>query len=216
MQQIILTQKDTLARKVKSALEEFFSTAGECNFSITQASELSEIVLRVKKAPRSIVVLDFAEDEMRCVSLLLRLLKERQRIEILITNSGMPPQLIHCLFRCGVKGHLDTQANSQAICQAIIALQRQHYYLSPVIVSQFIEWVKVGAGSFIQNLSLTDSFLIYFAANERAADKVCFALNMTRRTMKRHLGKLYKKLFVNNIKGLRNLYSSFLFQNSES
>ena len=211
MKSIILTQRDDAVRnRLKTVLREALTKKQEQSFSIVEITNESAILSAAKKLPESIVVLDFNAEEVQGIRYLVNLLHMKLSINLLVIHKNIAPQLIHCLLQNDVRGHL--ACNFQFVDQAVMGLAQRCHYLSPKVVDCFVDWHKTSSGNFIQNLSLIDSLLMYFIAESRSSQEMCFALNIAKRTLERRLKNLYRKLFIKNIKELRVLSRSFLFR----
>jgi len=169
---------------------------------VGEASDGAEAVKLAGELNPDVILMDLRMPGMDGLTAIERLAKEQPEIAIVILTTFDEDELMVRGLRAGAKGFLLKDTQRDTLFESIRAAARGETLLKPDVMARLLAQTQApsGAKSQPENVDLTEREMevLQAAAQGKTSKEIAFALGISERTIKAHLGSIYQKLGVDS------------------
>ena len=169
---------------------------------VCEASDGAEAVKLAGELNPDVILMDLRMPGMDGLTAIERLAKEQPEIAIVILTTFDEDELMVRGLRAGAKGFLLKDTQRDTLFESIRAAARGETLLKPDVMARLLAQTQApsGAKSQPENVDLTEREMevLQAAAQGKTSKEIAFALGISERTIKAHLGSIYQKLGVDS------------------
>ncbi len=169
---------------------------------VGEASDGAEAVKLAGELNPDVVLMDLRMPGMDGLAAIERLAEEQPKIAIVILTTFDEDELMVRGLRAGAKGFLLKDTQRDTLFESIRAAARGETLLKPDVMARLLAQTQApsGAKSQPENVDLTEREMevLQAAAQGKTSKEIAFALGISERTVKAHLGSIYQKLGVDS------------------
>lgn len=154
------------------------------------------------KAPADIILLDMHLPRKDGVEITKDLKAQHPKVKILIHTMSELIEEIESVVKLGVNGYILKTAGSEELITAIKLVSHGSSYFSNSVMNSFIRSALDGRINPIRSLTPTEIKVLNLIYQERSHDQIAAELEITKGTLKNHLGNMFRKLNVKTEVGL--------------
>ena len=175
--------------------EEGFELVGE-------ATDGAEAVELAGELHPDVILMDLRMPGMDGLTAIEQLAEKQPEIAIVILTTFNEDDLMVRGLRAGAKGFLLKDTNRETLFDSIRAAARGETLLKPDVMARLLSQTQTPSGSKsqLENVDLTEREMevLQAAAQGKTSKEIAFALGISERTVKAHLGSVYQKLGVDS------------------
>jgi NarL family two-component system response regulator YdfI len=175
--------------------EEGFELVGE-------ATDGAEAVELAGELHPDVILMDLRMPGMDGLTAIEQLAEKQPEIAIVILTTFNEDDLMVRGLRAGAKGFLLKDTNRETLFDSIRAAARGETLLKPDVMARLLSQTQTPSGSKsqLENVDLTEREMevLQAAAQGKTSKEIAFALGISERTVKAHLGSIYQKLGVDS------------------
>jgi len=175
--------------------EEGFDLVGE-------ASDGAEAVKLAGELNPDVILMDLRMPGMDGLTAIEQLAERQPEIAIVILTTFNEDDLMVRGLRAGAKGFLLKDTNRETLFDSIRAAARGETLLKPDVMARLLAQTQSPSGAKPQpeSMDLTEREMevLQAAAQGKTSKEIAFALGISERTVKAHLGSIYQKLGVDS------------------
>ena len=205
-QQKILVADDHFV--VKGGLEMILSKHYS-DFQIDFASDLNEILSKIKKHTFDLIILDADFEEDNSINFISDIFVIQPQITILI-YSGLDEDLYAPkFFELGVMGFLSKLSNESDIITAIACVLKGEHYLSKNMKDKLLKGLLKRTKDPINTLSKREFEIMSLLAKGNGNLEISNKLNIRPTTISTYKKRIFKKLKITNLSELIELFKIY-------
>jgi NarL family two-component system response regulator YdfI len=169
---------------------------------VGEASDGAEAVKLAGELHPDVILMDLRMPGMDGLTAIEQLAETQPEIAIVILTTFNEDDLMVRGLRAGAKGFLLKDTDRETLFESIRAAARGETLLKPDVMSRLLAQTGApsGAKSQPENIDLTEREMevLQAAAQGKTSKEIAFALGISERTVKAHLGSIYQKLGVDS------------------
>jgi len=169
---------------------------------VGEASDGAEAVQLARELHPDVILMDLRMPGMDGLTAIEQLAEKQPEIAIVILTTFNEDELMVRGLRAGAKGFLLKDTDRETLFDSIRAAARGETLLKPDVMSRLLAQTQApsGAKSQPENVDLTEREMevLQAAAQGKTSKEIAFALGISERTVKAHLGSIYQKLGVDS------------------
>jgi NarL family two-component system response regulator YdfI len=169
---------------------------------VGEASDGAEAVKLAGELNPDVILMDLRMPGMDGLTAIEQLAEEQPEIAIVILTTFDEDELMVRGLRAGAKGFLLKDTQRETLFESIRAAARGETLLKPDVMVRLLAQTQAptGAKSQPKNIDLTEREMevLRAAAQGKTSKEIAFALGISERTVKAHLGSIYQKLGVDS------------------
>ena len=169
---------------------------------VGEASDGAEAVELAGKLHPDVILMDLRMPGMDGLTAIEQLAEKQPEIAVVILTTFNEDDLMVRGLRAGAKGFLLKDTNREALFDSIRAAARGETLLKPDVMSRLLAQTQAPSGvkPRLENIDLTEREMevLQAAAQGKTSKEIAFALGISERTVKAHLGSIYQKLGVDS------------------
>ena len=169
---------------------------------VGEASDGAEAVQLAGELRPDVILMDLRMPGMDGLTAIEQLAEKQPEIAIVILTTFNEDELMVRGLRAGAKGFLLKDTDRKTLFDSIRAAARGEALLKPDVMSRLLAQTQApsGAKSPSANVDLTEREMevLQAAAHGKTSKEIAFALGISERTVKAHLGSIYQKLGVDS------------------
>jgi NarL family two-component system response regulator YdfI len=169
---------------------------------VGEASDGAEAVQLARELHPDVILMDLRMPGMDGLTAIEQLAEKQPEIAIVILTTFNEDELMVRGLRAGAKGFLLKDTDRETLFDSIRAAARGETLLKPDVMSRLLAQTQApsGAKSQPENVDLTEREMevLQAAAQGKTSKEIAFALGISERTIKAHLGSIYQKLGVDS------------------
>lgn len=143
-----------------------------------------------------LVLMDLSMPEMDGVEATRRLLEADDELKVLILTSFSDRERVTEALSAGAIGYLLKDSEPPDLLAAVRAAAQGHVPLDPRVAGALLPAVRTAAGNVDHGLSPREVEVLRLVAQGLANKQIARALGITERTVKAHLGRVFRELGV--------------------
>lgn len=143
-----------------------------------------------------LVLMDLSMPEMDGVEATRRLLEADDELKVLILTSFSDRERVTEALSAGAIGYLLKDSEPPDLLAAVRAAAQGHVPLDPRVAGALLPAVRTAAGAADHGLSPREVEVLRLVAQGLANKQIARALGITERTVKAHLGRVFRELGV--------------------
>ncbi len=191
--------------KASLAAHPFFTVVGEATTSI-QASEV------IERLVPDVALLDLDFPDGNGIDLIRHLAEVNCPTRILLFSAHEEEALIREAIRSGAAGYLLKGCSPEDLCAAVLALTRQGHYLDPKLADTALGLLRgketPGGRDRLWRLSPQEQRIIPLVAEGKTNKEIGLALNLSEKTVKNYIVRMFQKLGITRRSQAAALYAS--------
>jgi len=169
---------------------------------VGEASDGAEAVQLAGELRPDVILMDLRMPGMDGLTAIEQLAEKQPEIAIVILTTLNEDDLMVRGLRAGAKGFLLKDTDRETLFDSIRAAARGETLLKPDVMSRLLAQTRTQSGSNhpSENVDLTEREMevLQAAAQGKTSKEIAFALGISERTVKAHLGSIYQKLGVDS------------------
>jgi NarL family two-component system response regulator YdfI len=169
---------------------------------VGEASDGAEAVKLAGELHPDVILMDLRMPGMDGLTAIEQLAEKQPEIAIVILTTFNEDDLMVRGLRAGAKGFLLKDTDRETLFDSIRAAARGETLLKPEVMSRLLAQTGAPSGAKPQpeNVDLTEREMevLQAAAQGKTSKEIAFALGISERTVKAHLGSIYQKLGVDS------------------
>jgi len=169
---------------------------------VGEASDGAEAVQLAGELRPDVILMDLRMPGMDGLTAIEQLAEKQPEIAIVILTTFNEDDLMVRGLRAGAKGFLLKDTDRETLFDSIRAAARGETLLKPDVMSRLLAQTRTQSGSNhpSENVDLTEREMevLQAAAQGKTSKEIAFALGISERTVKAHLGSIYQKLGVDS------------------
>ena len=169
---------------------------------VGEALDGAEAVQLAWELRPDVILMDLRMPGMDGLTAIEQLAKTQPEIAIVILTTFNEDDLMVRGLRAGAKGFLLKDTDRETLFDSIRAAARGETLLKPDVIARLLAQTQApsGAKSQFENVDLTEREMevLQAAAQGKTSKEIAFALGISERTIKAHLGSIYQKLGVDS------------------
>jgi len=169
---------------------------------VGEASDGAEAVQLAGELRPDVILMDLRMPGMDGLTAIEQLAEKQPEIAIVILTTFNEDDLVVRGLRAGAKGFLLKDTDRETLFDSIRAAARGETLLKPDVMSRLLAQTRTQSGSKhpSENVDLTEREMevLQAAAQGKTSKEIAFALGISERTVKAHLGSIYQKLGVDS------------------
>jgi NarL family two-component system response regulator YdfI len=169
---------------------------------VGEATDGAEAVQLAGELHPDVILMDLRMPGMDGLTAIEQLAKTQPEIAIVILTTFNEDDLMVRGLRAGAKGFLLKDTDRETLFDSIRAAARGETLLKPDVMTRLLAQTQPpsGAKSQPENIDLTEREMevLQAAAQGKTSKEIAFALGISERTIKAHLGSIYQKLGVDS------------------
>jgi NarL family two-component system response regulator YdfI len=169
---------------------------------VGEATDGAEAVQLAGELHPDVILMDLRMPGMDGLTAIEQLAKTQPEIAIVILTTFNEDDLMVRGLRAGAKGFLLKDTDRETLFESIRAAARGETLLKPDVMARLLAQTQTssGAKSQLENVDLTEREMevLQAAAQGKTSKEIAFALGISERTVKAHLGSIYQKLGVDS------------------
>jgi DNA-binding NarL/FixJ family response regulator len=168
---------------------------------VAEAGNGVEVLDLAKKCNPDVVIMDIQMPEMNGLQAARLILKENNRLKVIVLSMMKNEELVIQALQAGVKGYLLKENASSEIVLAIKEVMKGNAYYEPSIS-------KVISKHFSQTdpkdveLTLLEKEILQFIADGKTSKEICILLKMNIKTVEKYRQRLMNKLNLHDVASL--------------
>ena len=169
---------------------------------VGEASDGAEAVQLAGELHPDVILMDLRMPGMDGLTAIEQLAEKQPEIAIVILTTFNEDELMVRGLRAGAKGFLLKDTDRETLFDSIRAAARGETLLKPDVMARLLAQTQAPSGvkSQPENVDLTEREMevLQGAAQGKTSKEIAFALGISERTVKAHLGSIYQKLGVDS------------------
>jgi NarL family two-component system response regulator YdfI len=169
---------------------------------VGEATDGAEAVQLAGELHPDVILMDLRMPGMDGLTAIEQLAEKQPEIAIVILTTFNEDDLMVRGLRAGAKGFLLKDTDRETLFDSIRAAARGETLLKPDVMARLLAQTQApsGAKSGLEKVDLTEREMevLQAAAQGKTSKKIAFALGISERTVKAHLGSIYQKLGVDS------------------
>ena len=169
---------------------------------VGEASDGAKAVKLAGELHPDVILMDLRMPGMDGLTAIEQLAEKQPEIAIVILTTFNEDELMVRGLRAGAKGFLLKDTDRETLFDSIRAAARGETLLKPEVMARLLAQTQGQSGVKTQpeNIDLTEREMevLQSAAQGRTSKEIAFALGISERTVKAHLGSIYQKLGVDS------------------
>jgi NarL family two-component system response regulator YdfI len=169
---------------------------------VGEATDGAEAVQLAGELHPDVILMDLRMPGMDGLTAIEQLAEKQPEIAIVILTTFNEDDLMVRGLRAGAKGFLLKDTDRETLFDSIRAAARGETLLKPDVMTRLLAQTQPpsGAKSQPENIDLTEREMevLQAAAQGKTSKEIAFALGISERTIKAHLGSIYQKLGVDS------------------
>jgi len=169
---------------------------------VGEATDGAEAVKLAGELRPDVILMDLRMPGMDGLTAIEQLAEKQPEIAIVILTTFNEDDLMVRGLRAGAKGFLLKDTDRETLFDSIRAAARGETLLKPDVMSRLLAQTRTQSGSKhpSENVDLTEREMevLQAAAQGKTSKEIAFALGISERTVKAHLGSIYQKLGVDS------------------
>ncbi|MGD8404695.1 MAG: response regulator transcription factor [Anaerolineales bacterium] len=169
---------------------------------VGEATDGAEAVQLAGELHPDVILMDLRMPGMDGLTAIEQLAETQPEIAIVILTTFNEDDLMVRGLRAGAKGFLLKDTDRETLFESIRAAARGETLLKPDVMARLLAQTQTssGAKSQLENVDLTEREMevLQAAAQGKTSKEIAFALGISERTVKAHLGSIYQKLGVDS------------------
>jgi len=169
---------------------------------VGEALDGAEAVKLAGELHPDVILMDLRMPGMHGLTAIEQLAEKQPEIAIVILTTFNEDELMVRGLRAGAKGFLLKDTDRETLFDSIRAAARGETLLKPDVMSRLLAQTQApgGAKSQPESIELTEREMevLQAAAQGKTSKEIAFALGISERTVKAHLGSIYQKLGVDS------------------
>jgi len=169
---------------------------------VGEATDGAEAVKLAGGLHPDVILMDLRMPGMDGLTAIEQLAEKQPEIAIVILTTFNEDDLMVRGLRAGAKGFLLKDTDRETLFDSIRAAARGETLLKPDVMSRLLAQTQAPGGAKPQpeNIDLTEREMevLQAAAQGKTSKEIAFALGISERTVKAHLGSIYQKLGVDS------------------
>jgi len=169
---------------------------------VGEATDGAEAVKLAGELHPDVILMDLRMPGMDGLTAIEQLAEKQPEIAIVILTTFNEDDLMVRGLRSGAKGFLLKDTDRETLFDSIRAAARGETLLKPEVMTRLLAQTQAPSGSKskVENIDLTEREMevLQAAAQGKTSKEIAFALGISERTVKAHLGSIYQKLGVDS------------------
>ncbi len=169
---------------------------------VGEATDGAEAVQLAGELHPDVILMDLRMPGMDGLTAIEQLAETQPEIAIVILTTFNEDDLMVRGLRAGAKGFLLKDTDRETLFDSIRAAARGETLLKPDVMSRLLAQTHAPSGgkAQLENIDLTEREMevLQAAAQGKTSKEIAFALGISERTVKAHLGSIYQKLGVDS------------------
>jgi NarL family two-component system response regulator YdfI len=169
---------------------------------VGEATDGAEAVQLAGELHPDVILMDLRMPGMDGLTAIEQLAEKQPEIAIVILTTFNEDDLMVRGLRAGAKGFLLKDTDRETLFDSIRAAARGETLLKPDVMARLLAQTQApsGAKSGLEKVDLTEREMevLQAAAQGKTSKEIAFALGISERTVKAHLGSIYQKLGVDS------------------
>jgi len=169
---------------------------------VGEASDGTEAVQLAGKLHPDVILMDLRMPGMDGLTAIEQLAETQPEIAIVILTTFNEDDLMVRGLRAGAKGFLLKDTDRETLFDSIRAAARGETLLKPDVMARLLAQTQSSGGTKPQpekvDLTEREMEVLQAAAQGKTSKEIAFALGISERTIKAHLGSIYQKLGVDS------------------
>ena len=169
---------------------------------VGEASDGAEAVQLAGELHPDVILMDLRMPGIDGLTAIEQLAEVQPEIAIVILTTFNEDELMVRGLRAGAKGFLLKDTDRETLFDSIRAAARGETLLKPDVMARLLAQTQAPSGvkSQPENVDLTEREMevLQGAAQGKTSKEIAFALGISERTVKAHLGSIYQKLGVDS------------------
>ncbi|HQG13360.1 MAG TPA: response regulator transcription factor [bacterium] len=170
---------------------------------IGEAENGRQAVALAKELKPDVILMDIAMPDMNGIEAASQIIRENERIKVLILSMHSEKMFVSKAFAAGVSGYLLKDCDIEEILSAIRAVQANQKYISPLIAGTIIEDYRDGLKEQkVSILTEREREVLQLIAEGKTSKKIANLLGISTKTIDAHRQQIMDKLNIHTIAGL--------------
>ncbi|HPW45968.1 MAG TPA: response regulator transcription factor [bacterium] len=170
---------------------------------IGEAENGRQAVALAKELKPDVILMDIAMPDMNGIEAASQIIRENERIKVLILSMHSEKMFVSKAFAAGVSGYLLKDCDIEEILSAIRAVQANQKYISPLIAGTIIEDYRDGLKEQkVSILTEREREVLQLIAEGKTSKKIANLLGISTKTIDVHRQQIMDKLNIHTIAGL--------------
>lgn len=191
---------------IRSMLE---SLENKYKFSIDEAADAEEGILKAKKKP-DIIIMDYQLPSMSGADAAKAILASNAKARILALSNYNEYMYINKMVKTGVKGFILKNIGPEELLKAIETILKGNNYYSNDVALKLLAYensstegeISLEEDKLLKLLSEREIEILHCIADEMTSDEIAKKLSISKRTVDSHRQNIMNKLDVKSIAGL--------------
>jgi DNA-binding NarL/FixJ family response regulator len=176
---------------------------GEADIEVVaEASDGLEALQRAAEVGPDLVVMDAGLPGLSGIEATRRLRDSRPELPVLVLSMHDDPQTVDQALHAGARGYVLKGLGVADLCQAIRAVHRGEFYLSPQLAERTLQGYLSPRGQSVDPLSPREREVLQLIAEGYTSPQIAERLGLSRRTVENHRTNLMSKLGIRTVAGL--------------
>jgi DNA-binding NarL/FixJ family response regulator len=172
-----------------------------------EADDLEHTLRALRNLRPDVILMDLDPDHAAAIEIIKGTIKHHPDVRAAVIATHIDDAVVESALRAGVRGFISKARSSSELFEILKAVARREAYLSPLVATWLMEWVRNGKpprirDSTLEGLTQRELQVLRLLAEGRVNKEIAAALKVGVETVRSHRKSLMNKLEIHNVADL--------------